>query len=124
MKENDTLAQINKKYLAEHDKLSEAYYKRYELTKEEFDKLHGDLWRRYEEDLVKEDYAREITEVTYITYREIADPTNPEEKIRYDAEPFTFDKKLTPEEERAFRDNFNIYSKKVEKTISKRIERL
>ena len=116
--------EINKKYLDEHNKLSEKYYKNHELTKKEFDKLHGGLWRRYEEDLVKEGYAREITEVTYTTYREIADPTNPEKKLRYDTEPFTFDRELTPEEERAFRDKFNIYGKKVEKTISKRIERL
>ncbi|MHC1635358.1 MAG: hypothetical protein ACXQTS_01865 [Candidatus Methanospirareceae archaeon] len=57
------LEDIDRKYLEEHAKLEERYYKLKELTKEEFDRLHAELWRRHEEELRKHGFLPPVERV-------------------------------------------------------------
>lgn len=47
-----TKEEVDAKYLAEHAELERSYYKLHELTKEEFDALHADLWNRHYKELL------------------------------------------------------------------------
>lgn len=45
-------AEIDQKYRDIHDELGERYYQRQEISKEDFDRLHGELWNNYEQELI------------------------------------------------------------------------
>ena len=45
------------KYKKLHDELTERYYKNHELTKEEFDLQHGQIWQDMEEEMANEGYV-------------------------------------------------------------------
>lgn len=47
-----TREEIDQKYKAQHDELSACYYQRHEIPKEEFDRLHGELWDNHERELL------------------------------------------------------------------------
>ena len=53
-----TEAEIKDKYKALHNKLSESYYKRHELIKEEFDFQHGKIWSDMDAELIAEGYLK------------------------------------------------------------------
>jgi len=55
---------IDKAFLQRHKELESRYYIRHEITKEEFDRLHGLLWREHEAELIKHGYRKLI----YIYY--------------------------------------------------------
>ena len=54
---NESIAEkyeeITEKYKKMHRELEERYYKRREISKEEFDRLHQQLWRDYEDELIQ-----------------------------------------------------------------------
>jgi len=52
-------AEIDKKYLKEHAELSKKYYKDKALSKEDFDKLHGELWERHNAELIAKGFRVE-----------------------------------------------------------------
>ena len=51
-----TEAEIRAKYKKLHDDLTERYYQRHELTKEEFDLQHGKIWADMEAELIAGGY--------------------------------------------------------------------
>ncbi len=53
-----TEKKIKNKYQKLHGDLSEVYYKRHELTKEEFDLQHGKVWNDLESELISEGYLK------------------------------------------------------------------
>lgn len=44
--------QIDQKYLKQHTDLEIRYYKNREIPKEEFDRLHGELWENHRNELI------------------------------------------------------------------------
>lgn len=53
-----TEAEIKDKYKALHDKLSEDYYQKHELSKEDFDTQHGKIWSDMEAELIAGSFIR------------------------------------------------------------------
>ena len=51
-----TAKEIRTKYKDLHDNLSDTYYKKHELTKEEFDIRHGQIWGDMEAELIAGGY--------------------------------------------------------------------
>lgn len=51
-----TEKEIKTKYKIQHDKLSEDYYKKHLLSKEDFDQQHGQLFADLETELITEGY--------------------------------------------------------------------
>lgn len=51
-----TEGEIKAKYKALHDELSDSYYKRHELSKEDFDTRHGVIWADLEATLIAAGY--------------------------------------------------------------------
>ena len=47
-----TREDIDQRHKTMHDELSTRYYQSHELTKEEFDRLHGELWDSHHQELV------------------------------------------------------------------------
>lgn len=52
------IAEIKETYKNLHDSLSDSYYKRHELTKEEFDLQHGKIWADMEAELIAEGHIQ------------------------------------------------------------------
>ena len=48
--------EIRARYKELHDNLGESYYKRHELSKEDFDLQHGKIWNDMEAELISEGY--------------------------------------------------------------------
>jgi len=84
-----TKKEIDDKYLAEHGELEKRYYERHEITKEEFDRLHGELWKRHEEELVNAGYRKWIWVYDFGI-------KHPEGNV--DVETFAFDHELSDSE--------------------------
>jgi len=53
-----TKAGLKKKYQKLHSDLEARYYKKHELTKEEFDQLHGELWNNYDTEMLASGYKQ------------------------------------------------------------------
>lgn len=66
-----TEAEIKAKYSLLHDELSDSYYLRHELTKEEFDLQHGNLWINMETELIAEGYLPQVPDPDTIRAQEI-----------------------------------------------------
>lgn len=50
--------EIRAKYKTLHDDLSERYYQRHELTKEQFDTQHGQIWADMDAELIDAGYKQ------------------------------------------------------------------
>ncbi len=53
-----TAEEIRAKYKELHDTLSESYYQRHELSKEDFDVQHGQIWTDMEAELLAEGFIK------------------------------------------------------------------
>lgn len=53
-----TEAEIETRYKEIHDNLSEDYYKKHLMSKEDFDYLHGQNWADMEAELIAEGYRK------------------------------------------------------------------
>jgi len=88
---------IDRKYLEEHKRLEERYYKRKELSKEEFDRLHAELWRRHEEELRKHGFLPPVKRVwVYVLAKRVKIADDLPEIV--ETETYETERELTDEE--------------------------
>ena len=56
-----TREDIDQRHKSMHDELSDRYYQQHEISKDEFDRLHGELWDSHQRELVAAGLAKPIT---------------------------------------------------------------